>query len=410
MHVVRNLICQQRIVISRPFSTGGSHRPFDTVNIDTIGPFESDPFGRKYAVIIVDTFSRFMTAYPVLDTTAKSAAEAMVLHAGLFGTPEEILHDGGPEYDNQLMEEYCKMTGSRHCTTLAHSHQENSLVERTNKEVNRWLRDIMYELRRPKDQWSSALPFAQRIHNNSIIATIGYAPTEIVMSKAVMTDPGIFDKEKITMEKQLDQFDEFMKKNISMQEDVIAAAQKNQRQHTADHIRNSNPSAITQYVPGDYVLLAWPVTRFAPNGRPSRLDPIYRGPYKIIAGQDDRYKLLDIVHGKQLPDKHVSMLKRFYYDSSRTNPIEVAMQDKQDVFLVEEITDHVGNFSRRKTLQFKVKWLGYKEITWEPWTNIKDTSALIEYLNLKGLQRYAPRKLVSTEEDLLDSEPQVEDV
>ena len=139
-------------------------------------------------MVIIDTFSRFLCAYPGTDNTGIAAAEALLWHAGYFGFPDTILSDGGAEYRNQLIDQYCALTGSHHQVTLAHSHQENSIVERANKEINRWLRDLLYDQRRGASEWSSALPFAIRLHNNTVVESTGYTPSEIVFGDSVVTD------------------------------------------------------------------------------------------------------------------------------------------------------------------------------------------------------------------------------
>jgi hypothetical protein len=46
----------------------------------------------------------------------------------------------------------------------AYSHEENAIVERANKEVNRHLRGICFD-RKIKEKWRQSLPLVQRIVN-----------------------------------------------------------------------------------------------------------------------------------------------------------------------------------------------------------------------------------------------------
>jgi hypothetical protein len=54
--------------------------------------------------------------------------------------------------------------GTEHCLTLAYSKEENSLVERANKEVNRHLRAFTFD-KSTVDDYRLALPMVQRIMN-----------------------------------------------------------------------------------------------------------------------------------------------------------------------------------------------------------------------------------------------------
>jgi hypothetical protein len=70
--------------------------------------------------VIVDTFTRWIELYRTLDATALSAALRLLKH-----------------FD--VIREFLLLIGTQHCLTLAYSKEENALVERMNKEINRHL-------------------------------------------------------------------------------------------------------------------------------------------------------------------------------------------------------------------------------------------------------------------------------
>ena len=55
---------------------------------------------------------------------------------------------------------------------------------------------------------------------------------------------------------------------------------------------------------------------------------------------------------------------------------------------------HIGDFKRKSTLQFLVKWLGYDESenTYEPWKQLRNTEQLHAYLIRSGLQNQIPKE------------------
>jgi chromodomain-containing protein len=55
-----------------------------------------------------------------------------------------------------------------------------------------------------------------------------------------------------------------------------------------------------------------------------------------------------------------------------------------DHFVVEKIVDHIGNPRNKRSMQFKIRWLGYDESEdlWLPYSECKDLEALSEYSNL----------------------------
>jgi len=91
--------------------------------------------------------------------------------------------------------------------------------------------------------------------------------------------------------------------------------------------------------------------------------------------------------------KVIHLLRPFYYDTERTNPVDVAQRDFFDEFEIEEVLSHTGKRSRKSSLEFKIKWLGYADITIEPWAHVRLHSVLHEYLKEHGMENLIPKDL-----------------
>ena len=89
--------------------------------------------------VIVDTFTRWVELYHTTDATALSA------HFGRFGAPHQLRSDNGPYFIADVIRETLFLVGVTHCLTLAYSKQENCIVERYNKKINRHLRALTFE-------------------------------------------------------------------------------------------------------------------------------------------------------------------------------------------------------------------------------------------------------------------------
>ena len=70
---------------THPF-TVASYEPFERVEMDTIGPLPEDEEGYKYILVIIDCFTRWVSLYPIKDTTAVECAKRMISHVGIFGS------------------------------------------------------------------------------------------------------------------------------------------------------------------------------------------------------------------------------------------------------------------------------------------------------------------------------------
>ena len=382
-------------VNTTPYTVGG-YRPMESLNMDHIGPFEADSLGRTHAMVIIDTFSRFVAVYPVMNTSAEEAAKALLLHMGTFlVSPCQIKHDGGAEYANRLVQTLLKLGGIERVETLAYSKEENGIVESCNKRINKFIRDALYSRRQQKNEWSQLIPIATRIHNATIISTIGYAPTDIIFGRATTGDAEIFMQST-----RQDNIDAWLTRRLQDQDVIVDLARKNQEKHDTQHLA-SKAVVETEYAVGSYVLLAWPVTRMNMR-RPTKMSMLYRGPYKVTAYVKGIYTLLDLVTGKTLPPKGVHQLKQYNFDPIRTDPQEMAMRDIPDVFLIENVLSHRGNWKRKKSLEFKVRWAGYgpEDDTWESYSTLKDNESLHKYLRINHRIELIPNKIVSEESDV----------
>jgi transposase InsO family protein len=108
-----------------------------------MGPFPEDENGNKFIIVVIDVFSRFVELYAVPELTAENSAKVLIEYTSRYATPDRILTDNGKEYVNKIMKELINLLYTRHLTILPYSHEENSIVERENKEVLRHLRAIV---------------------------------------------------------------------------------------------------------------------------------------------------------------------------------------------------------------------------------------------------------------------------
>ena len=196
--------------------------------MDTLGPLPEDEKGNKYLIAIIDIFSRFLEIYPAVDASAASAADALLQHAGRYGIPSLLISDGGSQYVNEVISAFLELMGTEHHITLAYSKQENGIIERSNKEILRHLKAIIFESAIIK-RWSKDLPLVQRIINSTVHESIGVSPSQIIFGDALNLNRGfvfsIEDKDKFDSEVVMS---EYSKDMIARQAEIIAAAQKHQ--------------------------------------------------------------------------------------------------------------------------------------------------------------------------------------
>ena len=118
----------------------------------------------RYILVVVCTFTRWVELYATIDATSQSTAESLLQHFGRFGGPRQLRSDRGPHFIAEVIEQFLTLLGVEHELTLAYSKEENAIVERFNKEINRHLRALTFD-NLSSDNYKQSLPFVQRILN-----------------------------------------------------------------------------------------------------------------------------------------------------------------------------------------------------------------------------------------------------
>ena len=387
-HHIRDFIrecplCQKMSVIKIPVHvhryTTSTYRPFDTVNIDYIGPFPDN----GYVLVMICSFTRWTELYWCPNATAASACECLLQYFGRFGAPSMIRSDRGPHFMNDLIKEFLIRTNTPHNLTLAYSKQENAIVERVNKEVNRHLRAFTFDSA-SLESYKLCLPFVQRIINSSVHSSTGASPASLLFGNQLNLDRGIltaFPEPSLVPIPA----SKIMSDMLLIQQQLNNMAENQLKSNDAIHVEvNIHPETIFEV--GSFVLT------LNPKGPETRLHCRWLGPFKVVARDKSQYTLLNLIT-KKTRDVHASQIKTFRFNPSKRNPADIARRDYME-FFIEEIIAHSGNKSRPTQMKFHVKWLNYDVThnTWEPWSYLRTTDQLIQYLRDNDMSSIIPKQ------------------
>ena len=377
---------------TKPFTTA-SHFPMERLNVDTIGPLKEDERGNRYIIAIIDSFTRWIGLYGVRDVTAECAVDALIEHFGIFGCPAQLLSDNGSQFVNELIREFTKLVGTEHITTMAYSKEENAMVERSNKETMRHLRNLIFEFK-DTTKWARYLKLVQRFLNATVHESIGVSPAQLLFGNAIDLDRGLFTPLQDHMiENDIPTaISEWATEMIKIQSDLLLQAREAQEQRDNQNIAGRTPMDITEFPINSYVLVGYPKTSHH-SGPPTKFHCSLKGPYQVIAKTGAKYTVRNLVNNK-LEDFHITLLREFLYDPAHVDPVKIAMCDEQ-FFEIERVLAHKGQFNKKDKLLFKVKWIGYddeKDNTWEPWKNLRANVRLHEYLRNNKLTTHIPKE------------------
>ena len=383
-------ICQKlsdlRIAISTHPFTLSTTTPMTDLQIDAVGPLTPDKEGHCHIIVIIDRCSRYVTLHAAKDTSAEEAVKAIVSHIAIFGNPSTISSDRGSQFVNDVIMDLNKLTVTEIRTTTAYSKQENSMVERANKEVMRHLRAYVMDAK-AIDTWSMWVPLVQRIMNNHVHTTLGCTPSELIVRTTASLAPAIFTANQTQLN-----VGKWGDKVLALQTRLLHKAMLLQHRIDAANIVKRRPKGtLTEFPIDSYVLLTYPETRMGALP-PSKLHAKLRGPFRVRSVEGSAYTLTDLVSHKDLNPVHVSRLREFKFDSEHTDPSKVAQTDNLE-FEVERILEHSGDVNKRSTLDFLVRWTGYSEEhdLWLPYSELRNNAVLHSYLTEKGLVKLIPK-------------------
>jgi hypothetical protein len=326
--------------------------------------------------------------YRTPDATAISAARCLVQHFGRFGAPAQVRSDNGPHFIAEVVKQFLLLVGVQHCKTLPYSSQENGIVERSNKEINRHIRALTFD-NNSLENYEESLPFVQRILNANHSIKLNMSAADLLFGKMVDLDYGLFITPEERQSLQQIPLQDYMIKLLAIQDSLMKIAKERLLCLDSVHVSSQSNS---QYV---FAKDSFVLVRYRTGTPPSRLHTLWRGPFRVLSHKESQYTLLDLVTKKEKV-YHITDMKPFLFDPSRTNPQDVARHDYLE-FFVEKILAHEGNVKVRSSMKFTIKWLGYdsSKNTVEPYSNLRDLDILHDYLTHNNMAQLIPKKFRS---------------
>lgn len=156
---------------------------FDTVIIDTIGPFPESPNGNKFAVTMVCDMAKYLITAAIPNKEAKTVAKAIFKEFILiFGVMKEIRSDCGTEYKNEVISNLCSLLKINHKFSSPYHHESVGSIERNHRFFNQYIRNYVNEF----TEWEEYLRYSTFCYNISPHSSFDdrYSPYQIVFNRS----------------------------------------------------------------------------------------------------------------------------------------------------------------------------------------------------------------------------------
>jgi hypothetical protein len=356
-----------------------------------------------------------------------------------------------------MFEEFMRVAGVTRIDTAPYSKEENGIVERANKEVNRHLRNIMFDSR-VKDQWAQSLPMVESLFNSTAKLPTGVAPNTIIFGRWRLPEEGVIG-DFLTKPRGPVEVRGYLDDLFKRQGAVIDAARRSQAQSDKEEMERRNEGyslrsrkrkatvmsieavqqswqpvgagealtwVITEPTTGvrqatssseidkkierfepeaaifkenDFVLRIKPPSKLVRDGVLGKYSSYWRGPFKVIKVFKTAHKgkyhytLLNLVNGKEYK-ADMTHLKPFYYDPAEVTPLSIAVRGTEEQ-LVADILDHSVDQKTQRSL-WRVQWDGEsaEQATWEPHSVVKDVEKFHLYCYTHDLREFLPSYLM----------------
>jgi hypothetical protein len=348
-----------------------------------------DKHGNRYLLVAIDNFSKLVELKAVQHRDAETVAQFLLEVASRYGHCSRLRSDREASFMGLIISKLNENRGTEMKLCVPYRPEANSICERQNAIVMFHLTALILGCNlgpQTRVGWSELIPKVFAIVNNTPKNPLGISPLSMVYGVFANYDKQLLPpsiNQTGATSNPLDYVDTLMEwqtKLLDITEDI-------QSQHFSKLNKRFNSKAHhRQFNQGDFVIQQKNSTGISgkPNAR-------WIGPYLVMERRDNdpTHPVLDLMNLTDMTMKEAAtddcrLFNTSWFEEDNMLPelTKIAAQDL-DEFVVHKILGHKpAGENRTKPLSkyyFLVKWEGFTEPTWEPYSGIKHLEPLDEY-------------------------------
>ena len=336
--------------------------PWQVLQIDLITSLELASDGSRYVLVLICTFTSFMLLYALPDKTAEIVAEALWNGISIFGPPQVLQSDNDAAFLNSIVAALTATHGIEHRLIAAYTPRMAGKVERAVGVISTLLHKLVAET---GSEWPTLLPWVQFTANQKIRNLTGLSPCAMLLNTNANMYQSFLDNEDSRTYSDPD-IDALIAREKKLFETVFPLVvsrtkllkDKQERSFDGKHLVAKNPPPT-----GTLVMLF-------DSHRANKSEPPYVGPYTIVRRtHSGLYTLRDDAGGIYPSDVPLDHLKILTGATSH-------LVNQDATFYVDRIVAHKKIDG---SMHYLVQWVGEDEPTWEPQSNIDDTTLIRNY-------------------------------
>ena len=344
---------------------------FTEMALDFVGTLVPSK-GFDTILVMTDRLTNYVKFEPTHSTATAAETAELVYRSWYrqFGLPKAMTSDRDKLFTSKFWKELHKRLRIHLRMSTSFHPETDGSSERANKTMIESLRHYV-NLR--QSDWVDHLIHVEAAMNNSVNATTGKTPTELVYGTSLRLFPSPRDLAKPDIDlPAVTDYIQNIQDNIEFARDRHAEAKTKQTTY-ANKTRRQEPA----YKVGDKVYLETKDLRLRIKlkGRSAKFYPRYVGPFELEKAEPatSNYKLKLPPEFRIHPKVHARRLKRAHENDPELFPGRVpsnppAIDADGEQYIVEAILDHRNN---GKSRQFLVHWEGYLDLE-DSWVKEED--------------------------------------
>jgi ribonuclease HI len=160
--------------------------PLQRWEMDLVGPLPTAQGNCKFAVVVVDYFTKWVEAKALVNITAPTIQKFFWQNIVCrFGVPRELTVNNGKQFDCYPFKEYCKTLGTHAKYSSVYHPLSNGAVERPNGLIFSGIKKCLFDQK--KGKWTDELPKVNWSHNTTVSRATSFTPFLLLFGTEAMT-------------------------------------------------------------------------------------------------------------------------------------------------------------------------------------------------------------------------------
>ena len=261
--------------------------PFDTIHVDHLISLIKTKAKNENILSVVDGFTKYIRLFPTKTTNTVEVIKNLEIYFRDLSVPARIVSDRGAAFTSKAFKDFVEMKNIKHVLNATASPKSNGQVERYNRSLVPVLSKLVEVY---KIDWDRLLPEVEFLLNNTINRSIKNTPSRLLF--------GVDQRRKVennmlTFVDELNKGEEtrnLVEIRNEAYKNILNLSQYNKRKFD-QHCKTN-----VTYEENELVMI-----RNVPKpGMSAKLEPKFKGPYRIKKVLDNNRYVIEDVPGFQV--------------------------------------------------------------------------------------------------------------